>query len=99
MQIGDGVEKDRLTPPTQQENFRYPATGRVYLLPLDDNAASDLKNLPAYYKARLGMDVELLPTQKLEPDDLDPEAKQVIAEKTLHPWQRISQRWPRTWIP
>jgi YD repeat-containing protein len=83
LQIGDGSRKIDLTPPTQQENFRYPATGRVYLLPLDDNAASDLENLPAYYKARLGMDVELLPTQKLEPDDLDPEAKQVIAEKTL----------------
>ncbi len=83
LQTGVESRKIDLTPPTQRENFRYPATGRVYLLPLDDAAASDLKNLPAYYKALLGMDVELLPTQHLGPEDMNAGAKQVIAEKAL----------------
>lgn len=83
LQTGDRSRKIDLTPPTQQQIFHYPATGRVYLLPLDDAAASDLKDLPAYYTARLGMDVDLLPTQKLGPEDMDAGAKQVIAEKAL----------------
>lgn len=72
-----------LTPATKPEPFRYPATGQVYLLPLDDAAASDMKDLPAYYKARLGLDVILLPTQQPAPETLDPNTQQVIAEKAL----------------
>jgi YD repeat-containing protein len=83
LQTGNGSRRIDLTPPTQQQNFHYPATGRVYLLPLDDAAASELKELPAYYMARLGMDVQLLPTQELGPEEMDAEAKQVIAEKAL----------------
>jgi YD repeat-containing protein len=72
-----------LTPPTRPERFHYPAAGRVYLLPLDDAAASDLKDLPAYYKGRLGLDVHLLPTRQLAPETMDSKAKEVIAEKAL----------------
>src|ERR1700722_16098651 len=50
-----------LTPPTRSEPFRYPAAGHVYLLPLDDAAAADLQDLPAYYQAHLGLDVDFLP--------------------------------------
>ena len=83
LQLGAGPRRIDLTPPTQQEHFHYPATGHVYLLPLDAASSSDLKDLPAYYKARLGLDVSLLPTQKLAPDTLDQNRKQVIAEKAL----------------
>lgn len=72
-----------LSPPTQREPFQYPAPGQVYILPLDDTAASDLKELPAYYKALLDLDVTLLATQKLGTDSADAKAKQVIAEKAL----------------
>jgi len=83
LQLGAGPRRIDLTPPTQQEHFHYPATGHVYLLPLDAASSSDLKDLPAYYKVRLGLDVSLLPTQELAPDTLDQNRKQVIAEKAL----------------
>jgi YD repeat-containing protein len=72
-----------LTPPTHPEPFRYPAAGRVYLLPLDAVSSSDIKDLPAYYKARLGLDVSLLPMQPLKPDTPDQRGEQVIAERAL----------------
>ncbi len=83
LQLEDESRRIDLTPPTQQETFHYPTTGRVYLLPLDDASSSDLKNLPAYYKVRLGLDVSLLPKRELAPDILDQNRKQVIAEKAL----------------
>jgi len=46
-----------LSPPTRRESFRYPTSGNVYLVPLDNAAASHLKALPAYLTARLGLDV------------------------------------------
>ncbi len=54
----DGAsQKIDLTPPTKPEPFQYPAPGRVYLVPLDDASLSDVNALPAYFKARLGLDV------------------------------------------
>jgi Cytochrome oxidase complex assembly protein 1 len=41
-----GSRRIDLTPPVQPEHFRYPATGRVYLLPLDKTAVSGLHGLP-----------------------------------------------------
>jgi YD repeat-containing protein len=83
LRTDDLSKKIDLTPPTRSDAFRYPAAGTVYLLPLDDAAAADLKELPAYYKERLGLDVHLLPTRQLAPETMDPNARQVIAEKTL----------------
>jgi YD repeat-containing protein len=81
---GSGTsERVDLSPLTQREPFTYPAIGRIYLLPLDDAAASDLKDLPAYYKALLDLDVTVLGTQSLGTDSMDAKAKQVIAEKAL----------------
>jgi YD repeat-containing protein len=57
--------------------------GRVYLLPLDDAAASVLQGLPEYYKARLALDVQVLPTQQLAPDAQDNMSKQLMAERAL----------------
>jgi len=77
------AERIDLSPPTQRDRFDYPASGHVYLLPLDDAAASDIKQLPAYYQARLGLDVALLPMQQLGPDIVDAKRKQLLAEKAL----------------
>lgn len=76
-------ERIDISPPTQREPFDYPAPGGVYLLPLDDAAATDVKDLPMYYKARLGLDVALLPVQQLGSEIVDTKAKQVVAEKAL----------------
>ncbi|HVH29112.1 MAG TPA: cytochrome c oxidase assembly factor Coa1 family protein [Vicinamibacterales bacterium] len=72
-----------LTPPPTREAFSYPTRGRVYLQPLDDASAEDVKGLPAYYKARLDLDVVVLPTRTLAPETVDASADQVIAEKAL----------------
>jgi len=79
-------ERIDLSPATQRESFDYPSPGRVYLLPLDDAAAADVKDLPAYYQARLRLDVTLLPPQQLAPDTLDivdAKHKQLLGEKVL----------------
>ncbi len=83
LEIASRSQKIDLTPPTKPDAFHYPASGRVYLLPLDETAATLLKDLPAYYKARLGLDVALLPTQNLPPEAFDAQSKQLMAEKVL----------------
>src|SRR5580704_17222184 len=83
LQMSPGLRKIDLTPATQPETFHYPATSRVYLVPLDDASASNIEDLPAYYKARLGLDVQLLPTERLLADAVNLKTNQVIAEKIL----------------
>lgn len=72
-----------LSLPPQREKIDYPAPGRTYLLPLDSAAASDLRELPPYYKALFDLDVTVLEPQELGTDTVDGKAKQVIAEKAL----------------
>ena len=72
-----------LTPPTQREEFFYPATGPVFLLPLDDEAAADVKDLPAYYRARLDLAVTLLPAWRPGTEAMDAASQQMIAEHAL----------------
>jgi YD repeat-containing protein len=78
-----GTTRLDLTPVTMPEPFTYPASGPVYLQPLDDVSAEDVKDLPAYYKARLGLDVVVLPTRALPPETVDASRGQLIAEKAL----------------
>jgi len=79
----DTKQPINLSPPPQRDPFDYPAPGRVYLLPLDDAAASDVQELPTYYKAKLNLEVVVLPTQRLGPDTVDTKTKQLLAEKAL----------------
>jgi Cytochrome oxidase complex assembly protein 1 len=79
----NGSRKIDLTPAVQPERFRYPAPGRVYLLPLDKTAVSGLQGLPQYFKDRLGLNATLLPPQQLPADAVDPKTKRVIAEKAV----------------
>ncbi len=72
-----------LTPSTRPEPFHYPATGAVYLIPLDSAAAASLQNLPAYYAARLSLNVIVLPVLPLGPETVNAAAKQVIAETAV----------------
>ena len=76
------------TPPPMREAVRYPAAGRVYLLPFDAESAADVRELPRYLKTRLDVDVTILPTESL-PDDLaglvgsKTKTRQLIAEKAI----------------
>jgi YD repeat-containing protein len=72
-----------LTPPPQREAFQYPTRSRVYLLPLDDQAVIDIAGLSAYFKARLGLDVLVLPQGQLHTGCVDPSGRQVLAETAL----------------
>jgi YD repeat-containing protein len=78
----DSRELD-LSPPTLPESFHYPARGGVYLLPLDNAAASYLQDLHNYYAARLSLDVTILPVLQLGPETVAVAAKQVIAERAI----------------
>lgn len=81
-----------LSPPTRREDFRYPASSKIYLLPLDDAAALHLKDLPAYLAARLDLDVAVMPVLTPGPETVDGAAKQLIAEKVV---RFIEQANPR----
>jgi YD repeat-containing protein len=60
-----------LSPATQRETFNYPPEGRVYLLPMDEDAAVMLGDFPGYFKARLGIDVTILPMLSLVDERLN----------------------------
>jgi len=80
-----------LSPPTRRESFRYPASGKVYLVPLDNAAASHLKDLPAYFTARLGLDVTVTPVLMPGPETVDA-AKQAMAEKAIDFMTRANRK-------
>lgn len=50
-----------LTPAVRREDVDLPVYGRVYLAPLDGRSAILLAPLPAYYQAKLGIRVGILP--------------------------------------
>jgi YD repeat-containing protein len=81
-----------LSPPTQPESFHYPARGGVYLLPLDNAAASGLQDLHGYYAARLGLDVTILPVLPLGREMVDTKSKQAIAEKAVDFMTRANRK-------
>jgi YD repeat-containing protein len=80
-----------LTPPLQLDVLEYPAPGKVYLLPLDVAAAADLRDLPSYERARLDVDMTLLPIQPIGPDAIDAKAQQVMAERALDAVERVQR--------
>jgi YD repeat-containing protein len=72
-----------LSPPTHPESFHYPSRGAIYLLPLDNAAASSLQGLHTYYAARLGLNVTVLPVLPLARETIDIPSKQVMGEKAI----------------
>ncbi len=81
-----------LTPPTRRETFRYPTKNLAYLVPFDEQAAAQLSALPAYYSARLGLQVTVLPIMPLGRETLDSESHQILAERATDFLERSSRK-------
>lgn len=61
---------------------------KIYLIPMDLAPTESLDWAPAYYKAKLGVDVEVLAANPLPGDVLDPRRHQVDSERLIeHLWR------------
>ena len=76
----NGTTKIELTP---VRRLRLPSvpTKHVYFLPIGLDDGESLDWAPSYYKARLGVDVVVLPPVPLDPKLVDPERNQLNADK------------------
>ncbi|HZQ55066.1 MAG TPA: cytochrome c oxidase assembly factor Coa1 family protein [Bryobacteraceae bacterium] len=84
-----------MTPATRHETFRYPGCRIVYLVPLDNRSAEELKELPAYYAARLGLRVIALPVMHAGPEVIAPGGHQVSAERAADYMERNTRKLNR----
>jgi YD repeat-containing protein len=78
--LNDGKEKIDLTPVRRLRLPPVPAK-HVYLVPIGLEDGESLDWAPAYYKARLGIDVAVLPPVPLGPTLIDPERNQLNTDK------------------
>jgi len=79
-----GQPRIDLTTAPQQEQLRLAdAVRQVYLVPLDAASASAIAWAHAYYKTRLGIDVNILPAISLPVSAINPQRRQIAAEKAL----------------
>ena len=76
----NGTEKIELTPVRRLRLPSVPAK-HVYFVPLGLDEGESLDWAPAYYKARLGVDVVVLPPVPFDPKLMDPERNQMNADK------------------
>jgi YD repeat-containing protein len=56
---------------------------KIYLIPMDLDSSESLEWAPAYYKAKLGVDVEVLPPSPVPGDLVDPNRHQVDSERLV----------------
>jgi YD repeat-containing protein len=86
----NGKEKTDLTPVRRLRFPPVPAK-HVYFLPIGLDSGESLDWAPAYYRARLGVDIAVLPPVPLDPKLVDPERNQLNSDKCfdfmvqLHP--------------
>jgi YD repeat-containing protein len=78
----DGSKID-LTPTPSRLKLPPVDAKKVYLVPLDLAPEQSLNWAPDYYKAKLGVDVEVLPPVDLGSSEEDPSRHQYIAEKCI----------------
>jgi YD repeat-containing protein len=78
--LTDGKEKIDLTPVRRLRLPSVPAK-HVYFVPIGLDGGESLDWAPAYYRARLGVDVVVLPPVPLDPKLIDPERNQLNADK------------------
>ena len=76
----NGKEKIELTPVRRLRLPSVPAK-HVYFVPIGLDEGESLEWAPAYYRARLGVDVVVLPPVPLDPKLMDPERNQLNADK------------------
>lgn len=72
-----------LTPPVRRENLHLPVYGSVYLVPLGPRVAPLLARLPAYYQAKLGIQVTVLPAVVPPESVRDPSTRESIADSLI----------------
>jgi YD repeat-containing protein len=86
--LGGGRGTIDVTPPVSDEDVQLPSVGKVYLIPLGQSVVKLLAGLPAYYRAKLGIDVTVLPAVTPGSDVADSAKQEVIAEKLMEFMQR-----------
>jgi YD repeat-containing protein len=72
-----------LTPTPSRLDLPPVSVKKVYLIPLDLASEQSLTWAPAYYRAKLGVNVEVLPPVTLSPSLEDPTRHQLIGEKCI----------------
>ncbi len=80
---GTGGGRIDLTPaPTRLVLPKVPAQ-KVYLVPLGLDPSESLDWAPAYYKAKFGIDVVVLPAAAMKPEFMDSKGKQADSDKCV----------------
>lgn len=72
-----------LTPAVSSEELDLPNFGKVYLVPLGHGVAGLLARLPTYYRAKLGLDVTVLPAVTPGGEVMDSATSEVVAERLI----------------
>jgi YD repeat-containing protein len=81
--VADGGESVDLTPPPPRLQLPTVPVQKVYILPIGFSKRESLDWAPAYYKAKLGINVVVLPPIPLDPKLIDPVRKQLNADDCL----------------
>lgn len=79
----DGKRRLDLTPAPPPLKLPSVPVKRVYLVPIGLTDSESLDWAPAYYKAKLGIDVTVLPPVSLDPKLVDTGRKQLDSEKCI----------------
>ena len=83
LSASDGAEVDLLSRASAPAPPEGAARARIYLVPLGDMRSLALHALPDYYRATLGLNVELLAPLPLERSAYDSARRQMIAEELI----------------
>lgn len=67
--------------PLSKDNLK--GSGKLYLVPLGDFPADEVNDLASFYRNKYGIQIETRPSVPLPPAAIDPERKQLIAEKAI----------------
>ncbi len=90
--LADGTaQKLDLAPPGRRLSLPPVPAKKVYLIPVGLDSNESLDWAPAYYKAKLGIDVEVLPATSLPNDLEDSRRHQVDSERFL---ERLCRSYP-----
>ena len=80
---GISGNKIDLSPKSQRLSLPPVPEKKVYLLPVDLDAGESLDWAPAYYQAKLGVDVSLLPPAHADASLIEPRRRQLDSEKCV----------------
>jgi hypothetical protein len=93
---GDRSVANLLEPDDPAAQVQLEPHQRPYLVRLGPPRSVSIDELPGYYRTRLGLAVETLPTLPLEAGTFDPRRGQHIAEELIAVMKRRLPGWPAT---